>query len=467
MKRIFMLAVGILLIASCSEYESAKPDQDVDLSRAKAIWLDAQSKNGGGNNGRVVDQLTPLFEQYSQHLAHNDLPFLKIPVATQNRVVHQMEDVNTDLELGSYLLYVDNHDGENLYLVNVVLGEGNNFNNGLVTVHDLAGDYVVGYRFEDGEYLPVSEEREINQNGRSSGVECWYVDHYTCTVRVGPDDCELDYTTVHCEYYADKPPLIFGDGSGEGGGSGEGSSLINPVQCDDGYFADEQGRCINTCGPGMVYDENEGCILLECNNGYIPNINGECYCPSHAEEINGECLLKCIEGYRRDENNSCLQILDCTTDDDIINNIQSAFKEIWEASNAANVGVPMSDRSEEGGWIVENNGVYSYVPFPISWIRSSCGIDPPSTWTNDIPSNAVGWVHSHPFYIGEDRQSVCGTESVEESYVGGPSEFDWEALAAFSQQIGNFGMKAYVIDGNSISYVDVLRRLQSFNRCAY
>ncbi|MEM6737707.1 MAG: hypothetical protein AAF620_16715 [Bacteroidota bacterium] len=146
------------------------------------------------------------------------------------------------------------------------------------------------------------------------------------------------------------PPLIFG----EGGGSGEGSSLTGPVQCDDGYFADEQGRCINTCGPGMVYDENKGCILLECKNGYIPNINGECYCPSHAEEINGECRLKCIDGYRRDENDNCVQILDCATNDNIINNIQNAFEQIWEASNAANVGVPMSDRSEEGGWIVEN-----------------------------------------------------------------------------------------------------------------
>ncbi|MEM6523645.1 MAG: hypothetical protein AAF693_07630, partial [Bacteroidota bacterium] len=55
--------------------------------------------------------------------------------------------------------------------------------------------------------------------------------------------------------------LIFGDGSGEGGGSGEGSSLTGPVQCDDGYFADEQGRCINACGPGMVYDGNGGCEL--------------------------------------------------------------------------------------------------------------------------------------------------------------------------------------------------------------
>ncbi|MEM6524214.1 MAG: hypothetical protein AAF693_10495 [Bacteroidota bacterium] len=260
MKRIFMLAFGIVLIASCSEYEATEPDKAVDLNRAKAIWIDTQSKNGGGNNGRVVDQLTPLFERYSQHLAHNDLPFLKIPVATQNKVVHHMEGVDTDLELGTYLLYVDNQDGENLYLVNVVLGEGNNFNNGLVTVHDLAGQYIVGYRFQDGEYLLVSEERETTQNGRTSGVECWYVDHYTCTVRIGPDDCELDYTTVHCEYYTDKPPLIFGDGSGEGGGSGEGSSLTDPVQCDDGYFADEQGRCINACGPGMVYDETEGCI---------------------------------------------------------------------------------------------------------------------------------------------------------------------------------------------------------------
>ncbi|MEM6526326.1 MAG: hypothetical protein AAF693_21205 [Bacteroidota bacterium] len=280
----------------------------------------------------------------------------------------------------------------------------------------------------------------------------------------------MDYTTVHCEYYADKPLLIFGDGSSGGGwGEGEGSSLTGPVQCDDGYFADEQGRCINTCGPGMVYDENEGCVLLECNDGYLPSVNGECYCPSHAEEINSECLLKCIEGYRRDENNSCIKIEDCVTGDDIINNIQDIFEEIWNASNAANVGIPMNDRLEDGGWIVENNGQYSYVPFPSSWTRSPCGIDPPSTWADDVPANVVGWIHSHPFFIGEDRRSICGYEGVESSYQSGPSDADYHTSLIVMNQIGNFNFKTYVMDGSKISRVGFqgVPSLVKYDRCGY
>ncbi|MEM6526325.1 MAG: hypothetical protein AAF693_21200 [Bacteroidota bacterium] len=150
MKRILILAVGAMLMASCSEYESARPDPAIDVDRAKAIWMDAQSKNDRGTNSRVVDQLVPLFELYSEHLAYNDLPFLKIPVYTENKMVSQFDGVETEMGVGTYLLYVDNAEGENLYMVNVALGEGNSFNNGLVTVHDLAGEYVVGYRFEDG-----------------------------------------------------------------------------------------------------------------------------------------------------------------------------------------------------------------------------------------------------------------------------------------------------------------------------
>ncbi|MEM6737775.1 MAG: hypothetical protein AAF620_17075, partial [Bacteroidota bacterium] len=398
----------------------------------------------------------------------NELPFLKIPVSIENRRISQFDGVETDVDLGTYLLYVDNAEGENLYLINVALGEGKSFDNGLVTVHDLVGEYVVGYRFEDGNYQLVSEERETNPNGKTNGVECWYVDHYTCTVRVGPDDCELDYTTVHCEYYADKPPLIFGDGSGEGGGSGEGSSLTGPVQCDDGYFADEQGRCINTCGPGMVYDENEGCILLECNDGYLPSVNGGCYCPSHMEEIGEECMLKCGPGYHRTASNSCVQNEDCSTGDELINNLEAALDRIWKDSNASHTSVPMDSRIESGGWIVNDNDGYSFTPFPDTWVAEPCGINPPADWSDDIPADLVGMIHTHPFYVGENTKVPCGDEG-EVSYKGGPSNPDYFFLTELMNHLGDFSVKGYVIDGNKIYSYDFTHSvgIAEYSRCGY
>jgi hypothetical protein len=118
--------------------------------------------------------------------------------------------------------------------------------------------------------------------------------------------------------------------------------------------------------------------------------------------------------------------------------------------------------------VTERNGNYSYTPFPSDWERMPCGINPPADWQSDIPPNAVGWVHSHPFFLGEDRRSICGgDESSEGTYQGGPSNEDWEALIAFANHIGNFGMKAYTIDGDLMSSVDIVQNVIKYNRCGY
>lgn len=78
-------------------------------------------------------------------------------------------------------------------------------------------------------------------------------------------------------------------------------------------------------------------------------------------------------------------------------------------------------------------------------------------------------VHSHPFYVGEDRRSVCGYEDAEEAYQGGPSRPDYETLLIIMNQAGNFGLKSYVIDGSSISSVGLqgASSLKKYDRCGY
>lgn len=176
----------------------------------------------------------------------------------------------------------------------------------------------------------------------------------------------------------------------------------------------------------------------------------------------------CYTGYVRDASGECVIAPDpCNTNDSIIDNlnVQNAFTDIWNNSNASNTSVPMQDRREDGGWIVQSGNWSTYIPFPETWTRSPCGIQPPANWADDIPDNLVGWVHSHPFYVGEDRRSVCG--DVEEAYVGGPSGPDFELHVAIMNETGNFSLMGYVIDGNFISSIDFLRNVVQFDRCGF
>jgi hypothetical protein len=93
--------------------------------------------------------------------------------------------------------------------------------------------------------------------------------------------------------------------------------------------------------------------------------------------------------------------------------------------------------------------------------------NPPADWQSDIPSNAVGWVHAHPFFLGEDRRSICGYDKSEAAYPGGPSYIDHLFLNAMQNAMGNFSSKAYVIDGDLISSVNFLRQLATYSRCGY
>lgn len=207
--------------------------------------------------------------------------------------------------------------------------------------------------------------------------------------------------------------------------------------------------------------------VVPCENGFVRDWNGNCVCPSSMETINGNCTFRCVTGNRRNDAGDCVPIQNCNTNDPVLNGIQSQLDALWKASNASHTSMSMTNRIESGGWIVNGASGYSIVPFPSDWLRSACGIDGTIN-PNELPSNIVGMVHTHPFYVGEDTRGVCGTKG-DAAYKGGPSRDDYDALLTTMSRVGNFSMKIYVVDGTQISSVSLSgsSSLIKFTRCGY
>jgi hypothetical protein len=179
----------------------------------------------------------------------------------------------------------------------------------------------------------------------------------------------------------------------------------------------------------------------------------------------------CGDGMVSDGNGECVPKPDpCDTGNNILDSeeIQSDLLKIWSGSNANNGDIPMDERLEQGGWIIEINGGYDVVFFPPTFLRDPCGMSPPSNWKDLIPDNIVGYVHSHPFYIGENTMGPCGTGG-ETSYKGGPSRPDYVFLTELMNHLSNFSIKGYVIDGNKIYSYDYRYSIGivKYNRCGY
>ncbi len=176
-----------------------------------------------------------------------------------------------------------------------------------------------------------------------------------------------------------------------------------------------------------------------------------------------------------EEGNCVLEPEPCVTEDEILSNIEiqnDLNNTLWFGSKAVDTDAPMSDRLEQGGWIVEVEGGYDIVFFPPTWSRDACGMYPPSHWASTVPANVVGVIHSHPFYVGEDRRSVCETDDgteIEEAYVGGPSNADYKFILTIMNHLNDFTIKGYVIDGNHISSYDYTgsHGVEEFIRCGY
>lgn len=209
--------------------------------------------------------------------------------------------------------------------------------------------------------------------------------------------------------------------------------------------------------------ESESNCEVGCDNNWNPTGGGGGYMDSSPEPKD------CPEGFYQNLEGECIESLPCDTNDQILDSgsIQSAFSTIWEQSGALNPNIPMDSRIEQGGWIVENNGRYGFIPFDSSWTRTSCGINPPVNWASTIPDNLVGYVHTHPFYHVEDIGGICDQTGA--VYQGEPSDDDLDFLHLLMNEVGNFSLLGYIIDGDQISSFDFTRRenLQNHQRCGY
>lgn len=157
----------------------------------------------------------------------------------------------------------------------------------------------------------------------------------------------------------------------------------------------------------------------------------------------------------------------CTTGDQTKDHIgiQGVFETLWEFSNT---DLPIAQRVEQGGFITQDpaSGDYGFVFVDGAGItKTACGID----GNFQAPVNTIAYVHTHPFFNGEDTRPVCGSEG-EASYTSSHSFYDLTALQIFAAQTGNNFIKGYVLDGNNIITYDITTQpgLGTINsRCGY
>lgn len=158
----------------------------------------------------------------------------------------------------------------------------------------------------------------------------------------------------------------------------------------------------------------------------------------------------------------------CDTGDEILDNegIQDKMENLWTNSQADG---PMNSRLENGGWIInDGQGGISFQEIGPDWSKTPCGLDPPQNILANIPENAIGFIHTHPFYKGEDRRNVCG-DGVRKKYKSGYSIDDLDFVATVASRLGDFGFAGYVMDGNRITRFNSLGsfQLKQYKRCSY
>jgi hypothetical protein len=158
----------------------------------------------------------------------------------------------------------------------------------------------------------------------------------------------------------------------------------------------------------------------------------------------------------------------CETNDEVIDHLGEVgtFQQLWEQSNTT---LDIEDRTERGGWIIETSQGLQFQPFHKegeNWEYTACGINPPNSFI--VPENSIGWIHTHPFYPGEDTTPVCGEEG-EEEYDPGLSGPDYWFMMTIIEATNNFSFTSYLIDGGKISSMDMmgLESENSFEPCGY
>ena len=143
-------------------------------------------------------------------------------------------------------------------------------------------------------------------------------------------------------------------------------------------------------------------------------------------------------------------------------NIQSSLQSLWTQSHYSPT-TPQDQRFETGGWILQNSdGSYSFQAFKAT--PQPCGLDIDPA-TDPKPSNAVAWVHVHPWAIGE-KQISCGYAV----YIGGKgmyANYSGNASDDDFQTAGTWGIPGYILDADGIRRFTSSDAGTRYARCAY
>jgi hypothetical protein len=168
-------------------------------------------------------------------------------------------------------------------------------------------------------------------------------------------------------------------------------------------------------------------------------------------------------------------IVPCRTGNEFVDapGVSVGLSTLWKASN---VGAPsIGDHHEQGGWIVRgSDGALAVVPWNVP--GTVCGIDavvspPPGGW-----GTVVGYVHTHPYLIG-DAVPVCLDDpnvmvGVTE-YSGAPSDIDRNLSVTLGKELPWPGrpnaLPGIAIDANGVSKFSGFDRTADVrsSRCGY
>jgi len=269
------------------------------------------------------------------------------------------------------------------------------------------------------------QNKQIVAEGTVSALGEWVCTQYFITVVCSGsgDQTTCSITDIRCINYE----LEYEGPGGGGDGGGDGGPSDDPGECDP------QGTQPCYDGPG----------------GSIPP-------PPEPDPCDGSyppawCSNKCETG------------------NDIVDNIgmQETFEYLY---NKSNFNLPIDQRSEQGGWIIQDpiSNDFGFSEFPEEWPRSPCGIDPPGNFLDYLPPNVIGFVHTHPFFEGEDTTDpdVCGVGG-STSYESGTNLDDVNFLALIANHLSDYSVKGFVIDGDNIVTVTPWADINLYNRCGY
>ncbi|HEY0018041.1 MAG TPA: hypothetical protein VGC13_17125 [Longimicrobium sp.] len=164
----------------------------------------------------------------------------------------------------------------------------------------------------------------------------------------------------------------------------------------------------------------------------------------------------------------------CVTNDPVINDpvVETAFAELWANSNPS---APQHQRVEQAAWIVQTASGLNVV----TWTNADfgpCTISP-HIGTFSIPTDAIAWIHTHPFTEGEVQTSCepigfdANGQPIHGTYDKFPNEDDIELAGLMNQSLGR-NIDAYTIDqGNIVRFLatgtTTVSSYAPYGRCGY